>query len=357
MKANTNVTIYAKTIDKVGRISSVYNTSGSTTGVANNVSLTSNVPAGSWINGDVTVTLSHSDIPTGYVIQYKMGEGEWTEGTSVVVTENNTTVLGRLYNVTLGDEIASNSVTVSNIDKEDPTAPTGITSSVTTNSITVTATGGTDSPSGVAGYQYSKDNSNWSATVASGTSYSFSSLSAATSYTIYVRTVDKVGRISSNYSKSIQTSSIKVTGITLANKTLTKTSTTNPTVTITPTITPSNATNQTLTWTSSNTSVATVSSSGVVTYAGVGTTIITATAKDGSGVKGTCTVTCSQTKTDTLEVSVSGWGAGDAHSDTKSLSLNLTGVSSLQFDFYTYSGYANHIDCYVYLESRRNNSI
>ena len=287
-----------------------------------------------WINGDVTVTLSHSDIPTGYMLQYKVGDGTWTEGTTATVTINNTTVLGRLYNVTLGDEIASNSVTVSNIDKEDPTAPTGITSSVTTNSITVTATGGTDSPSGVAGYQYSKDNSNWSATVASGTSYSFSSLSAATSYTIYVRTVDKVGRISSNYSKSMQTSSIKVTGITLANKTLTKTSTTNPTVTITPTITPSNATNKGVTWSSSNTGVATVSSSGVVTWKKIGTATITATAKDGSGVKGTCTVSCRTQDTNTYSLELSknytSSTAGWKYS-TRDVTIDVTGVSKVQF--------------------------
>ena len=294
IKAGTEVTIYAKTVDNAGQISTTYQEIVNTTGVEENVTLTSSIPEGTWTSGDVTVTLSHGSIPSGYEIQYKVGSGEWTAGNSALVTNNNTTVYGRLYNTTLADEIAVNSVTITNIDKEAPTAPTGITSSVTINSITITATGGADTPSGVAGYQYRINSGEWSGTIPNGTSYTFSGLTAATNYTIEARTVDNVGITSSAYTKVIQSGSIKITGITLANKTLTKTGTTNPTVTITPTITPSNATNKGVTWSSSNPAVATVNASGVVTYVKEGTTIITATAQDGSGIKGTCTVTCTE---------------------------------------------------------------
>ena len=294
IKAGTEVTIYAKTVDNAGQISTEYQEIVNTTGVEENVTLTSSIPEGTWTSGDVTVTLSYGNIPSGYELQYKVGSGSWTTGTSALVTQNNTTVYGRLYNATLDDEIAVNSITITNIDKEAPTAPTGITSSVTINSITVTASGGTDSLSGVVGYQYRINGGAWSGTIASGTSHTFSGLTAATNYTIEVRTVDKVGITSSAYTKVIQSGSIKITGITLANKTLTKTGTTNPTVTITPTITPSNATNKGVTWSSSNPAVATVNASGVVTYVKEGTTIITATAQDGSGIKGTCTVTCTE---------------------------------------------------------------
>ena len=63
------------------------------------------------------------------------------------------------------------------------------------------------------------------------------------------------------------------------------------TLQLTATVTPTTATNKAVTWTSSNTKVATVSSSGKVTAKAVGTTTITCTAKDGSGVKATCKVT------------------------------------------------------------------
>lgn len=57
------------------------------------------------------------------------------------------------------------------------------------------------------------------------------------------------------------------------------------------TVTPSNATNQDYVWASLDESVATVDENGLVTAIAVGGTTITATAQDGSGVYGSCTVT------------------------------------------------------------------
>ena len=57
------------------------------------------------------------------------------------------------------------------------------------------------------------------------------------------------------------------------------------------TVTPSNATNTDYVWASLDESIATVSESGLVTAVAVGGTTITATAQDGSGVYGSCTVT------------------------------------------------------------------
>jgi hypothetical protein len=62
------------------------------------------------------------------------------------------------------------------------------------------------------------------------------------------------------------------------------------TTTLTATVAPSNATNTKVTWTSSNTSVVTVSSAGVVTALAPGSATITATTKDGS-YTATCAVT------------------------------------------------------------------
>ena len=61
--------------------------------------------------------------------------------------------------------------------------------------------------------------------------------------------------------------------------------------TITATVKPDDATNKALTWTSSDETVATVDATGKVTGVKIGTTTITATARDGSGVSGSCTVT------------------------------------------------------------------
>ena len=84
---------------------------------------------------------------------------------------------------------------------------------------------------------------------------------------------------------SVSVSPIAVTGITLNKTTLSLTKGSNETLTAT--VSPSNATNPAVTWTSSNTSVATVSN-GTVTAVGKGTATITAKAGDKTE---TCSVT------------------------------------------------------------------
>ena len=88
-----------------------------------------------------------------------------------------------------------------------------------------------------------------------------------------------------------------VTSITLSPSTVTLEP--GGTRSLTATVTPSDATNKELTWSSSNTSIATVSTSGMVTAKAAGSCTITATAMDGSGVKGTCQVTVKSPDTGT----------------------------------------------------------
>ncbi len=75
--------------------------------------------------------------------------------------------------------------------------------------------------------------------------------------------------------------------------------------TITATVAPSTATNKELKWTSSDTSVATVDANGKVTAIKAGKAIITATAKDGSGVEAECKVTVAKKVIYATEVTIS----------------------------------------------------
>ena len=85
---------------------------------------------------------------------------------------------------------------------------------------------------------------------------------------------------------------IKATGITtnIANYTIT---TIHDVPTFRATITPTNTTNKTVKWSSSNTNVATVSESGVVTAVGNGTCTITATTMDGTNLSASVNLTVS----------------------------------------------------------------
>ena len=83
---------------------------------------------------------------------------------------------------------------------------------------------------------------------------------------------------------------VKVSGVTLSQSSLTMTLK-GQTASLTATVTPDNAANKNITWSSSNSSVATVNANGTVTAVANGTSDITATATDGSGVSAKCSVT------------------------------------------------------------------
>ena len=101
---------------------------------------------------------------------------------------------------------------------------------------------------------------------------------AVGSATITVKTND--GSKTASCSVSVKAKIISVTGVSLDRSTLSMTD--GDTYALTASVTPSNATDQSVTWSSSNTSVATVSSLGVVTAKAVGSATITVKTNDGS---------------------------------------------------------------------------
>ena len=134
-------------------------------------------------------------------IEYSINNGAtWTKYENPIIVTRNGEIQARISNST-SSSVNAASVDITNIDKLEPNEPTlGITE-VTENSITVTANS-TDRPetpeysnSGIKGYQFSKDNgSTWEPTTpqASGT-YTFSNLTANTSYTLKVKAIDNAG--------------------------------------------------------------------------------------------------------------------------------------------------------------------
>jgi uncharacterized protein YjdB len=114
--------------------------------------------------------------------------------------------------------------------------------------------------------------------------------------TITVTTVD--GSYTDTTAVGVSSGTVSVTGVSLIPTTISLN--VSQTAQLTETVSPSNATNQAVTWSSNNTSVATVNSSGLVSAVGVGSATITVTTVDGS-------------YTDSTSVSVSSGGGGSSY--------------------------------------------
>jgi uncharacterized protein YjdB len=104
--------------------------------------------------------------------------------------------------------------------------------------------------------------------------------------TITVKTED--GNKTATCTVTVVAKKISVTSVRISETNLSMTE--GETHSLSATVSPSDATDQSVTWTSSNSSVATVSSTGRITAVTAGTTTITVTTNDG-GYKATCTVT------------------------------------------------------------------
>ena len=171
---------------------------------------------------DVEISLSYagekSDI---YYIQYKVNDGEWKIGKKVLVTENNTTVYGRVYSSYYNKTIAQSSVKITNIDRLPPTGATTLGNTPTYDTISVNASGAEDHEcGGVAGYKYSMDATNYSSLVAPDVKHTFSGLRIGRTYDVYIITVDGVGNTSEAVKKQATTNNVNQKVILAASTTV-----------------------------------------------------------------------------------------------------------------------------------------
>ncbi len=134
---------------------------------------------------------------------------------------------------------------------------------------------------------------------------------------------------------------INATGVSVSPEKATVTL--NDSVAISASVTPSTATVKTLTWSSSNTSVATVSEDGMVYGNALGTAYIIATTVDG-GYADTCTVTVVETQMYTLTITIDGEGevevSPEATSYEEGTEVDLSAVAA---DGYTFDGWSGDI--------------
>ena len=238
---------------------------------------------------DESLTIAQGEtltIPEGSTLTVPEGKILTNNGTidnSGTLTNNGTVTNNGTLNVNEGGKLEG-----------EPTSGTGTVVSapkITTESLA----------SGTVGAAYSQalqaDNAPtlWSITSGSlpdglnlsGSTISGTPTTAGTS-TFTVKAENSAGSDSKEYTLTIQSATVPVTGVKLNTETLELY--TGDTATLTATVQPSNATNKDVTWESSDTSVATVDTSGLVTAVGAGTATITVTTADQSKTA-TCEVT------------------------------------------------------------------
>lgn len=159
------------------------------------ISLTSSVTSGKWTKSDVTLKAA---VTNGKAEKYEWYKGsklykDCTTATCVLKTTQSETYKVRAV-TSVGNTSFSTAVTVK-IDKTAPTAPTIVLNPKTETSSNVTAkiNNGTDANSGVKEVQYSYDKKTWK--IYKGATATI--LKTTGAKTIYARTVDNVGNISS----------------------------------------------------------------------------------------------------------------------------------------------------------------
>ncbi len=267
-----------------GTTSFSYNVTSPATGISLNQS-TANIVIGNTLQLSATVSPSTASQTVNWSTS---NASVATVSSSGVVTAKSIGTATITATTTDGSNLSATcQVTVT------PQLATGVSLNKTSASIVVDKTlqlTATVSPSNTTNPAVTWSSSNTG--IATVSSNGLVTAKAVGSATITVTTAD-----GSNKSATCQVTVTPqlATGISLNNTSATINN--GETLQLTATVSPSNATNKVVTWSSSNTSVATVSSSGLVTAKSRGTATITATTTDGSNLSASCSVTVNQLAT------------------------------------------------------------
>ena len=240
-------------------------------------------PSGTGIVFDGTEGTVYGDVALDESLTINQGETLTIPEGSTLNTNNNLTNNGTIVNTggTLNGEPGGIIVTAPAITTESLPEGTvnqlySATLEVTGNNITWSLDSGT-LPDGL--------------TLDSNGTIAGTPTAAGTS-TFTVTATNDAGSASKEYTLTIK--AVSVTSLKLNKDSLTLQE--RGSDTLTAKVEPADATNQDVTWKSSDTSIATVSADGTVTAISAGTATITATAKDGSGVSASCTLTVTHGK-------------------------------------------------------------
>ena len=254
-----------------------------------------------WENGKASTIITTSE--EGYTLQYQIegiSEENWTDTTSGYEITGLTlgqTVYGRLFNGTEGSKTAD--ITVEDLIKPSAQISLSGTSVETTGSITATVTF-TDNESGlnITGSKWvyntnagaiGEDESSYTNSFTNNNNPQTITLSTTTAgtYYLHVLTVDNAGNKAETISDAITVIQL-ATSISVTPTSLTLEE--GETKKLTATVIPTTANDKSVIWSSNNTNVASVSSSGLLTAKSAGNTTITVTTADGSKKTATCNV-------------------------------------------------------------------
>ncbi|MDR1068760.1 MAG: Ig-like domain-containing protein, partial [Clostridiales Family XIII bacterium] len=264
------------------------------------------LPATAAVNVGSTVTLTPTVSPQDATNKTVT----WTSSDTAIATVSSSGVVtGKIAgSATITVKTADGSKTAATKITVNPIAVTGVSLNTAQLSINVGVTAtltATVSPSNAGNKAVTWTSSNTA--IATVGSNGVITGKAAGTATITVKTTDGGKTATCKVTvNSVSPTTIAVTGVSLS--VAQQNVNVGATQALTATVSPSNATNKAVTWTSSDTAIATVSSSGVVTGKAAGTATITATTNDG-GKTTACAVTVKAVTVPVTSVSVSATAA------------------------------------------------